>query len=432
MASTPYYPAAPTSLSPGAHTSLLPPGLAAQDATVLFVHAHPDDESSSTGATMAALAQAGASVYLLTMTRGEMGEVIEPSLKHLEAKHPQNKDAGAGLGILRSSELAAACQQLGVAGQVFLGEGDSYVPGERTRYLDSGMTWDKEGRATADPAAPEDCLTRLPLAPQAAGIVALIESIRPQVLVTYDADGGYGHPDHKRTHEAVAAAMTHLEGRPEKPQLFWGLESEPQVGDSRPQALIQGDLEAKRKAMQAHATQITITGPESFEYSNGVPQAISPIEGYRLLAGDLQPPAPENAPEDSNQPGLINSLVTALAVGLLAGFAGSMYQSHIWYFSSGAWLPYGSFLACLLVFFAVCWVALYTGRRWAASLTGTVVFALIGAFAYAVPGSLLVYIAPGVNPVGSAGALWAFGSLLATCAGLLTAVRHQAKNPRNI
>ncbi|MGV3017525.1 PIG-L family deacetylase [Rothia sp. 88186D007BW] len=424
----PHYPVAGELITSSATFSLIPEGLQPKDATVLFVHAHPDDESTSTGATIGALIDAGATVHLLTMTRGEMGEVIDPSLRHLEAAHPANADRGHALGEYRDGELAAALKALGVRHHLYLGEGSSYLPGERTSYRDSGMAWGADGRAIANPSAADDCLTRLPLKPQADAIASAIRDTRPDVVVTYDADGGYGHPDHKRTYEATYAAVRSLEGTPFAPIALWGIEGDPNPQDTRQQAVIMGNIERKREAMRAHATQITITSDTTFEYSNKVPQPINSTETYRLLWGTAQAGTPADAlPEDNVEaPGPINSAITAIALGIIAGFAGTMYHAHIWYPTSALWIPWGAALGLLTVYFAATWAAIHTEKNWTAALVGATAFALIGVFAFTKGSSMLVYINPS-NPIGTAGTIWALGSLLACVFGMVSASRYRRK-----
>src|SRR5215472_4602118 len=137
---------------------------------VLFVHAHPDDESIETGATMAKYAADGAAVTLVTCTLGELGEVIPPDLAHL-AWDRENR-----LGQHRIGELAAACAALGVTDHRFLGG--------HGRWHDSGMMgtppndWDGAfWRADVDEAA--------------SVLLEIISDVRPQVLITYDANGFY-------------------------------------------------------------------------------------------------------------------------------------------------------------------------------------------------------------------------------------------------
>lgn len=426
METTPYYPTPGQHTDPHAATTLLPAGLTPHDATVLFVHAHPDDESSSTGATIGALADQGANLHLLTMTRGELGEVIDPALKHLEHNHPGTTDHGDALGHLRTTELTAAIKALGIHHNTYLGQGPSALPGERTHYRDSGMAWGKDGRATANPASPEDSLTRLPITPQAEAIAAVIRETHPDIVVTYDADGGYGHPDHKRTHEATLDAIRMLEGTPYTPSLVWGIEGDPNPTDQRPQAVITGNLARKREAMRAHATQITITSDTTFEYSNKVSQPISPTETYRLLwakPGHTPQTKTPTTPEPTHQaPGITNTIITSIALGLIAGFAGTMYHAHILYLGT-FWIPWGALIATLTIYFASTWAAIHTQKNWAAALVGTSAFLLIGLFATAKTSSMLVYLNP-INPIGIAGTIWGLGTLTAATLAIISATRY--------
>lgn len=152
---------------------------------MLFVHAHPDDETLSTGATMARYAAAGSRVTLVTCTLGEEGEVLVPDLEHLHATRADE------LGDHRRGELADAMAALGVA--------DWRLLGGAGRWRDSGMM------GTAGNDAPH-CFWRADLLEAATELVAIIREVRPQVLVTYDENGGYGHPDHIQAHRVAMYA----------------------------------------------------------------------------------------------------------------------------------------------------------------------------------------------------------------------------------
>ena len=143
------------------------------------------------------------------------------------------------------------------------------------------------------PKVSEDSLTAQPIAPQAEAIANAIRDIKPDVLVTYDLDGGYGHPDHVRTHQAVLEALKILGDSNDRPILTWGIEGEFSEQDARQQCAITGLVEAKREAMKAHGTQIVVTGDITFEFSNKIEQKISAVETYRLLDGNAQRKIPE-------------------------------------------------------------------------------------------------------------------------------------------
>lgn len=161
---------------------------------LLLVHAHPDDETLTTGVTMAHHVDRGDDVHVLTCTLGEEGEVIPPDLAHLAA------DREDRLGPWRREELRAAMAELGVTHEVLGEDGYAAVP---SRYRDSGMA----GTASADHprafvrADPEEVVAR---------VAAVIARVRPDVIITYDRNGGYGHPDHIRAHQVTCAAVAGL------------------------------------------------------------------------------------------------------------------------------------------------------------------------------------------------------------------------------
>lgn len=269
---------------------------------LLLVHAHPDDESINNGATMARYAAEGAHVALVTCTLGEEGEVIPPDLAHLAA------DRDGGLGDHRIGELAAAMRELGVTDHRFLGG-----PG---RFRDSGMMGTEQNhRPGAFWAAGLD---------EAAGhLVRVIRSLRPQVLITYDPDGGYGHPDHIQAHR-VAMRAADLAADPaygpdagaphtvakiywnrvprsvaeeafarlrrDAPDAFPGIAEIDDVPGVVDDALITAEIDgsahagAKTAAMRAHATQIAVDGP-FFALSNDLGQPLFTTEYYELARG---------------------------------------------------------------------------------------------------------------------------------------------------
>lgn len=161
---------------------------------ILLVHAHPDDESIGQGATMAKYVAAGRGVTLVTCTAGEMGEILVPELEHLAA------DRDDALGEQRRGELAAAMAELGVTDHRFLGGFG--------RYRDSGMKWHPDGHAVAADETDGRAFANADLVEAADHLVAILREVRPQVVVTYDQFGGYGHPDHVQAHRVATYAVT--------------------------------------------------------------------------------------------------------------------------------------------------------------------------------------------------------------------------------
>lgn len=259
------------------------------DATILFVHAHPDDETIVTGATMAASAAAGARVVLLTCTRGELGEVIPPELTHLEVKAGNTAD-GSALAAERERELAAALAALGIHEHLWLGQGLAAPAGGPVMFRDSGMQWGPDGRAMAASRVLPGSLSRAPLADTAELLAAVIRALQPTIAITYAADGGYGHPDHVRTHELTLAALR-LAAAPTPTSPAWVVPSIYTIVSDRPERPLEsgvqklavaGDLAAKTAAMAAHRTQITVDG-NRYALSDNVWKDISAVEEFAAV-----------------------------------------------------------------------------------------------------------------------------------------------------
>ncbi|WP_369369523.1 PIG-L family deacetylase [Promicromonospora sp. Populi] len=208
---------------------------------LLAVHAHPDDETLSTGALIASFAAAGRPVYVVTCTRGERGEVLALPGTTSERRAGLEGD-GPALGAYRETELAAALERLARAGagdtdrpasagtieHTFLDTlplsaaqvagvthgsdaagtdaAGSDAAGE-VRYEDSGMAWVAPGVAGPAPDAPPTAFARVSLEESAARLAVLVRARRPAVVATYEPGGGYGHPDHVRAHEVTVRAL---------------------------------------------------------------------------------------------------------------------------------------------------------------------------------------------------------------------------------
>jgi N-acetyl-1-D-myo-inositol-2-amino-2-deoxy-alpha-D-glucopyranoside deacetylase len=241
---------------------------------LLLVHAHPDDESIGTGATMAKYAAQGAHVTLVTCTLGELGEIIPPGLAHLAA------DRDDRLGQYRIGELDAACAALSVTDHRFLGG-----PG---RWRDSGMMGTP---GNDDPR----CFWRADVGAAAAALGAVIREVRPQVMVSYDAEGGYGHPDHIQAHRVARRAFRLSAATPEPVARFYATAS---AGSAQVTAEIDGTryLPAKLAAMRAHATQIIVVG-HHFALADRARREVTSHECYTLLGGRADGDAQAREPD---------------------------------------------------------------------------------------------------------------------------------------
>jgi N-acetyl-1-D-myo-inositol-2-amino-2-deoxy-alpha-D-glucopyranoside deacetylase len=267
----------------------------------LFVHAHPDDESLSNGATIAHYTAHGAQVRVVTCTLGEEGEVIGDHWAELAV------DRADQLGGYRIGELTTALRALGVSAPIYLGGAG--------RWRDSGMRGSPKRRRQRFMDADER---------EAVGaLVAIIREFRPHVVVTYDPNGGYGHPDHVHTHTVTTAAVAvagtaDYPGEPwTVPKFYWTVlaESAFEAGwqalsredllpdwvippkeefdfgyaDSDIDAVVEGAPDtraAKTAALAAHATQVVV-GPtgRACALSNNMALPILGQEHYVLVAG---------------------------------------------------------------------------------------------------------------------------------------------------
>ena len=235
---------------------------------VLFVHAHPDDESITTGGTIAILVERGSQVTVVTCTRGELGEVIPVDLLGLQGDGPR-------LAEVRTEELAAAMAALGVVDHRFLGDpGARWVEREPRRYTDSGMRWGPDGAGPTESLS-EDAFCAADFGEVAADLATVIDRVKPDAVVSYDSNGGYGHPDHVRAHTAARHAAEVM-GVP-----FWVIDTD--AASSALRVDISTVLDRKTAALAAHRTQIVVEG-DRFSLSSGASRLIDSVEGYTRLS----------------------------------------------------------------------------------------------------------------------------------------------------
>lgn len=271
---------------------------------LLFVHAHPDDESIWTGGLIAAAARSGASVSIVTCTMGELGEVIGAPYQELVA------DKADQLGGFRVAELRSALRALGANGP----DNAPRFLGGAGRWRDSGMAGDKGNEhPRAFVNSGDEAVAQLR---------TILDELQPDVVITYDADGGYGHPDHIRAHEITVAACGNrfptLWAVTDRAAMAAGLDAITVVPESWQAcdvddfATVTGHFEvqlddtavaAKVEAMRAHATQVWFAdgsvsevNPDAvygqtdgsgraravWAFSNLLCQPLTPTEAYRF------------------------------------------------------------------------------------------------------------------------------------------------------
>jgi N-acetyl-1-D-myo-inositol-2-amino-2-deoxy-alpha-D-glucopyranoside deacetylase len=357
---------------------------------VLFVHAHPDDESIFTGGTIAMLVDRGAAVTVLTCTRGERGAVAAPELAHL-AGTPALADE-------RARELAAALAELGVTDHRWLGDSNARWDGrEPRRYEDSGRTWGPPGAET-EGEPPLGSLTAADPGEVAADVAAVIAAIGPDVVVSYDSRGGYGHPDHIRAHDAARTAAEVFEVP------FFAIQREGASGPADVRVDVTAVLDRKRAAMAAYRTQLapadSLDHPHgAFTLRDGSVRPITTVESFARVR-EVPPTF-----ADYGRGTRIASCAIALLLGAFSG--GLLTVAHQATLDvAGAQVPWGIVAAILIT------VSLLVGLRLVFGTRLVPLFAAIGVIAAVVilslqsaGGSLLV---PG-NPLGF---VWIFAPVV--------------------
>ncbi|MFE3255037.1 N-acetyl-1-D-myo-inositol-2-amino-2-deoxy-alpha-D-glucopyranoside deacetylase [Nocardia sp. NPDC059091] len=281
---------------------------------LLLVHAHPDDESITTGGTIAHYRKRGLPVAVVTCTLGEEGEVIGDDYAHLVAGQADQ------LGGYRILELTRALAELDAGVPHFLGGAG--------RWRDSGMAGTPSAR---NPRAFVNSGTAATDA-----LVQVILELRPRVVIGYDPRGGYGHPDHVRAHQITMAAVDAASDWGwTVPKVYWTVTDgtvlamhteslKRRTVDQLPGALPRGwrlphadelacvpaesvtttvdvsdVLAAKRAALRAHATQVTVApSGREFALSNDVAQPVLPEEHYILVRGERGPLGPDGREHD--------------------------------------------------------------------------------------------------------------------------------------
>ncbi|GAC82403.1 1D-myo-inositol 2-acetamido-2-deoxy-alpha-D-glucopyranoside deacetylase [Gordonia paraffinivorans NBRC 108238] len=267
---------------------------------LLLVHAHPDDETIQTGGTIARYLAEGADVRVVTFTLGEEGEVIGDEYAQLVA------DGGADqLGGYRIAELTRALAALSPEGGPVL----------RPRFLGGAGRWRDSGMAGSPSAENPRALVQAPFDEVVTTLLDILLDFGPQVIVSYDESGTYGHPDHKLVHSVTAEAVARARGLGRGPAKLYesvtehgtlesGLAAASEVPEgwrmphpgelpSYPDDAITTEIDVrgyyanKVAALRAHATQVTVA-PSGTEYalSNNILQPIADHEHFILTDYD--------------------------------------------------------------------------------------------------------------------------------------------------
>jgi mycothiol S-conjugate amidase len=275
----------------------------------MFVHAHPDDESSKGAGTMARYAKEGHRISVVTCTDGMAGDILNPRMDRPGVKER--------MAEIRQEELARALEILGVTDHWWLG------------YPDSGYVEGFEGDGSA--LAP-DCFYNADVDEAIARLVRIVRAERPDVLVTYPEDGGYPHPDHIRCHTVAAGAFEAAgdpdrypdAGEPWQPSKLYyvgvfnrrkvqilhdvcaerGLESpftgwlerwDPDEEDTTTTSVEVADfLPVRSQALLAHATQIDPDGLW-FQIPDEVVAEVYPWEDFELARSLVETSLPESS-----------------------------------------------------------------------------------------------------------------------------------------
>ena len=273
---------------------------------LMAVHAHPDDESSKGAATMAKYAAEGVQVLVATLTGGERGDILNPAMDRPEVK--------ANIAAIRTEEMARAREILGVD-QAWMG------------FVDSGFP---EGDPL--PPLPDGCFGLQPLDVATAPLVAAMRAFRPHVILTYDENGGYPHPDHVMCHKVSVEAFDAAgdperypeAGEPWQPlKLYYHMTFHKERFEAENEAMVRHGLESpytemlrtwqdrpvkwpittkvecadyfetRDRALLAHATQIDPEGPW-FACPLDIKREAWPTEDYHLARSLVDTELPED------------------------------------------------------------------------------------------------------------------------------------------
>lgn len=345
---------------------------------LLIVHAHPDDESLFTGHVIAHAVRGGSEVRVVTLTRGEMGTTEVKDLEYL------NEDSQA-MALFREQELSQSLE-------AFPGVEHRYL-GQRA-YRDSGMRINAWGKVGKPRKLDEMSLSAAGTSVVGEDIASEIKDFKPDVVLTYDSKGGYGHPDHKAAHAAVAWAIRHLAKKRIRPQLWEivepGKSFDVEFGDEE-------TAEVKRAALLAHSSQIEISGDE-IVYNGKTRMLLTDKERLR-----------KTSPSPLLQLKPVLTYLWAVPTGILVGIAGTLLHRSV----DGSGFPIGLVVALSMVGSLALALRMLRNSRGALYLMSFSLIATVFLMAQRQPGGeLFITTELGGNFFDSVGNLWAYGSIV--------------------
>lgn len=345
---------------------------------LLIVHAHPDDESLFTGHVIAHALRGGSEVRVVTLTRGEMGTTEVKDLEYL------NEDSQA-MALFREQELSQSLE-------AFPGVEHRYL-GQRA-YRDSGMRINAWGKVGKPRKLDEMSLSAAGTSVVGEDIASEIKDFKPDVVLTYDSKGGYGHPDHKAAHAAVAWAIRHLAKKRIRPQLWEivepGKSFDVEFGDEE-------TAEVKRAALLAHSSQIEISGDE-IVYNGKTRMLLTDKERLR-----------KTSPSPLLQLKPVLTYLWAVPTGILVGIAGTLLHRSV----DGSGFPIGLVVALSMVGSLALALRMLRNSRGALYLMSFSLIATVFLMAQRQPGGeLFITTELGGNFFDSVGNLWAYGSIV--------------------
>ena len=205
---------------------------------LLFVHAHPDDETLATGGTIARYSRAGHDVTVVTCTAGEQGTVPDGEFDELM------NDRDGALAAARAAEAEAACVLLGA----------------EHRWLGGLFTYRDSGRLGSHANAHPRAFWAADIDQAAVALADTIVAVRPHVIVTYDPHGGYGHPDHVQTHRVTMRALDLAPRRWNVPAVFWV---------AVPQGVLERELSGLAESVRAAGGERFVVDADPSHYPDG-------------------------------------------------------------------------------------------------------------------------------------------------------------------